>query len=156
LKNRRAELQAFTLSPEQEREVFPRLKRIRRQLKALNIQHNIDQTLFRYRTGEAGWKDFPCYIAWLHAHVKVDGTVLACNRPNIPLGNLHDHGFQTIWNAPPCRDFRRQTVTRETFASFGKEFDCGFCCHVENNARMHRIFRWFSPILQRRPRDDIA
>jgi MoaA/NifB/PqqE/SkfB family radical SAM enzyme len=155
LKNRRGQLQEFTLSPEQEKDVYPTLKRIRRRLNTLNIQHNIDQTLFRYQMGEAGWKKLPCFIAWLHAHVKVDGMVLACNRPNMPLGNLHDHDFQTIWNAPLYRDFRRQTVTKATFASFGKEFDCGFCCHVENNARMHRIFRCFLPILKRRITDEI-
>jgi len=144
-KTRKGELASLALSPDQERLLSLSLCRMKERLNALSIRHNIDQTLLRYRIGEAVWQKLPCYIAWLHARVKVDGTVLPCNPCDLPMGNLKRSSLREIWNDSPYKDFRKRTRTREGLTSMERHCDCGFCCHVEDNVRVHRIFKWVSP-----------
>ena len=40
-----------------------------------DLAHNIPETLARFDAGENVWVASPCYIAWLHARVRLDGTV---------------------------------------------------------------------------------
>jgi radical SAM protein with 4Fe4S-binding SPASM domain len=144
-KTRKGKLASLALSPDQERLLCLSLSRMKGKLNALSIRHNIDQTLLRYRIGEAVWQKLPCYIAWLHARVKVDGTVLPCNPCDLPMGNLKRSSLSEIWNDSPYKDFRKRTRTREDLMSMGRHCDCGFCCHVKDNVRVHRIFKWLSP-----------
>jgi MoaA/NifB/PqqE/SkfB family radical SAM enzyme len=149
LKSLQGRLSSFTLSPDEEKLLHFSLTRIRKQLDSLSINHNIDQTLLRYRIGEAVWKKLPCYVAWLHARIKVDGTVIPCNNPcNLSMGNLKENRFHEIWNGSAYRTFRRKTLTRRDLTLMGKYCDCGFCCHVEDNMRVHRLFRWPSPFVR--------
>jgi MoaA/NifB/PqqE/SkfB family radical SAM enzyme len=145
LKTWRGQLASFALSPDEERRLSLTLTRIKRRLNSRSIKHNIDQTLLRYRIGEAVWQKLPCYIAWLHARIKVDGTVLTCDPCDLPMGNLKENRFNEIWNGSAYRNFRRQTLTREGLIHMGRHCDCSFCCYVGDNARVHRIFRWLSP-----------
>jgi len=145
-KTRRHELEVFALTPDEEEILLFTLKQMKPRLDSLSMGNNIDQALLRYRIGESVWQKLPCYIAWLHARIKVDGTVLPCNPCGLVMGNLQETSFKAIWNAPGFRTFRRQTMTREGLRRMADHCDCGFCCHVEDNARVHRFFRWFSPL----------
>jgi MoaA/NifB/PqqE/SkfB family radical SAM enzyme len=152
-KTRREELAEFALSRDQERVLNVTLCRMKQQLNSLSIKENIDQTFLRYRIGEAVWQKLPCYIAWLHARVKVDGTVIPCNPCDLPMGSLKESRFDEIWNGSAYREFRKRTLTRSGLISVGRHCDCGFCCHVEDNVRVHRLFKWISPFCvgHRRP-----
>ncbi len=142
LKTRRGEIAADALSPEQEAELRKTLAQVRTRLKALGLGSNIDGVLRRYEIGEAVWEKLPCYIAWLHARIKVDGTVITCNPCDRTVGNINDSALREIWNAPAFREFRRSARTRRGLAAMSVECDCGFCCHVGDNVRVHRFFKW--------------
>jgi len=145
----RGKLATYTLSPEEEKSLYLSLMKIKKRLNSLSMKYNIDETLWRYRIGEAVWNKFPCYIGWLHARIKVDGTVLPCGQWNQPLGHLKENRFQEIWNGSGYFTFRRRTLTREGLASITKDCDCSFCCLVRDNLRVHRVFRFFSPFITR-------
>jgi len=142
-------LDPYALSPEEEKSLYLSLIKMKKRLNSLSMEHNIGETLLRYRIGEAVWNKLPCYVGWLHARIKVDGTVLPCGPWNQPVGHLKETPFQEIWNGPHYRAFRRRTVTREELASIAKVCDCGFCCLTRDNVRVHRFFRFFSPFLTR-------
>lgn len=137
----------LVLTPDEERQLSFSLSCLRKRLKSLSISHNINETLLYYRIGKAIWQKQPCYIGWLHARIKADGTVLPCVRCNLSMGHLEEKGFHEIWNGVEYRTFRRQTLTREGLISIGKECDCIFCCHLRDNVRVHRLFKWFLPFL---------
>ena len=145
----RGRLDSYALSSEEEKFLCSSLIKMKKRLNSLPMKHNIDETLLLYRIGEAVWNKLPCYVGWLHARIKVDGTVLPCGPWNQPLGHLKENRFQEIWNGPHYRAFRQQTVTREGLASIAKVCDCGFCCLTKDNDRVHRLFRFFSPFRTR-------
>jgi len=137
----------LVLTPDEERQLSFSLSGLRKRLKSLSISHNINETLLYYRMGKAMWQKQPCYIGWLHARITADGTVLPCVRCNLSMGHLEEKGFHEIWNGAEYRTFRRQTLTREGLISIGKDCECIFCCHLRDNVRVHRLFKWFSPFL---------
>ncbi len=147
LRTRRGKLESFALTPDETRLLSLNLAGIKRRLDSLAIGHNIDNTILRYRAGEKVWEEVPCYVGWVQAHIKVDGTVLPCNSCSLPMGSLNEDRLSDIWNGPSLKRFRRQTLTKEGLVHMGLHCDCHFCCHVEDNMRVHRIFRWFSPFL---------
>lgn len=136
---------SFALSPEEEKQLRFSLKGIKKRLDSVPVNHNIDQVLLRYKIGEPVWEKLPCYIAWYHSRIKVDGTVLPCNRCGLTMGNLNQYTFHNIWNAPGYRAFRRKTITRNGLLLLSKHCNCGFCCHVVNNKRIHDVARWLFP-----------
>ena len=142
-------LDSYALSAEEEKSLGFSLTKMKKRLNSLSMKHNIDETLLRYRIGEAVWNKLPCYVGWFHARIKVDGTVLPCGPWNEPLGHLRQNRFQDIWNGPPYRAFRQRTLPREGLASITKVCDCSFCCLIRDNVRVHRFFRFFSPFLNR-------
>jgi MoaA/NifB/PqqE/SkfB family radical SAM enzyme len=144
-KTRRGQFTAGVLAADEESAFCLALKQLKKKLKAGFIGSGVDQILRRYRIGEAVWDKLPCYIGWLHAYLKVDGTVLPCGDCDLAMGNLNDHSLQEIWDGPAFRTFRRQTLTRPGLRALGRHCDCAFCCHVLDNARVHRIFRWVAP-----------
>lgn len=144
LKARRGKLAESRLSAEEEKEARLSLIAIKKQLGSLGLHHNIDQTLYRYKIGEAVWHMSPCYIPWLHARFKVDGAVLVCNLAReLQMGNLRKESFGAIWNGPEYRMFRRQALAKSGAAFINEHADCGFCCHTGDNMRVHHIYRWF-------------
>ena len=140
------QLSDLALSPEEEEHVLRALVRMARRLSSLGIGHNIDSTELRYRIGEAVWQSVPCYIGWHHVRIKVDGTVLPCQPCSLSMGNLNEQSLQTIWNGRALKDFRQQAVTRKGLAELGEHCDCGFCCYLEHNRRIHKLFRLISPL----------
>jgi MoaA/NifB/PqqE/SkfB family radical SAM enzyme len=143
----RGKLAQLALSQSEEKLLFTSLTKMGKRLNSISMHHNINKTLKRYRIGEAVWDKFPCYIGWLHARIKVDGTVFPCGPYNLPLGHLKKNSLHEIWNGPGYQTFRQQTLSREGLASIGEDSDCGFCCLLEDNIRVYRIFRFFSPFL---------
>jgi radical SAM protein with 4Fe4S-binding SPASM domain len=144
-KTRRGQFTAGVLTADEERSFCLALKQMKKRLKAVFINPGVDQILRRFRLGEAVWEKLPCYIGWLHAYLKVDGTVYPCGDCNLVMGNLNDNRLQEIWNGPAFRAFRRQTLTRAGLRALCHQCDCAFCCHVLDNARVHRFFRWVAP-----------
>jgi len=140
-----AELSSFFLSPDEEQLLRLSLNRIRKQLETLSISHNINETLLRYKMGEDVWKKLPCYIAWVHTRIRVDGTVRPCHCCDLAFGNIHENTFHEAWNGPAIRAFRRQTLTCSGLASMGEHCACRFCCFVSDNMRVHQLFRWLHP-----------
>lgn len=141
-KTRRGELAGDALSPEEETELRRSLAGLRTRLKRTGLGHNIAAVLLRYEIGDAVWEKVPCYVAWLHARVKVDGTVIPCNPCDRPLGNIGGSTLREIWNGPGFRSFRTRAITRDGLAGMGDDCDCGFCCHLVDNIRVHRFFKW--------------
>ena len=149
LKSRRGKVNSLALSHDEEMALCRYLTKTKRRLESLSINHNINNTLMRYKIGEAVSEKLPCHIAWLHARIKVDGTVLPCNPCDQPMGNLNQDRFPEIWNGPAYRAFRRKTGTRKGLTTMSKDCDCGFCCHVGDNLRINNIFKWLKPFLIR-------
>ncbi len=139
-------LDEFSLSGLEMRRTVQALERTKRRLRTLSTGHNIDEVLLRYRVGTSVWKKLPCYAAWYNFRVKVDGTVIPCSRCDIVIGNLQNETMEEVWNSPAAREFRKKASTLKGIESMGKECDCSYCCHVAHNMRIHRIFRWLSPV----------
>ena len=144
----RGRLNSYAMTPEDENNLFQSLTQMKKRLRTLPLNHTIDQTLLRYRIGEAVWEKLPCYIGWIDARVKVDGTVLPCNPCQRPMGNLKENSLHEIWNSSSYRYFRRQTWTREGLAALNQQCDCQYCCHLPANVRLHQCLRWLSPFTQ--------
>jgi MoaA/NifB/PqqE/SkfB family radical SAM enzyme len=136
---------SLALSQEEENLLHRSLVKMKKKMEALSLKHNFDLTILRYKIGHNVWQKLPCYIGWLHARVKVDGTVLPCSRCPLPMGKFAQEGFEEIWKGSAFREFRRTTMTLRGMASFGERCDCNFCGYVYDNLRVHRIFKWFSP-----------
>jgi len=135
------QLSSHLLTPDETREVQRSLLRLKRRLGSLGLAHNIDAALRRYRIGAAVWERFPCYIGWVHARVRHDGTVRPCTSFDVPLGNVNESSLPEIWNSEGFRDFRRRTRTRAGLAEIAASHDCSYCCHALDNLRVHRAFR---------------
>ncbi|RKZ49138.1 MAG: hypothetical protein DRR16_04350 [Candidatus Parabeggiatoa sp. nov. 3] len=141
----RGQLASMALSSDEELQVCFVLSQMTKRLNALGIKHNIAPTLFSYRIGEKVWQTFPCYAGWLQLRLKMDGNLLPCYSCHQPLGNLNERSLHDIWNSAALKDFRRQTITMEGLTKIGEQCDCAFCCHLNDNWRVHRLFRWISP-----------
>lgn len=147
LKKRRGSLASLSLQPDEEREVLSRLVSLENKATLLGMKHNIKETMRRYEVGEEVWRKFPCYVGFITMRVKVDGTVVPCNPCNIPMGNINDESFVEIWNNEAYKNFRRKALTREGLASMNADCDCGYCCYLNDNVRIHRIYKWIAPIM---------
>jgi radical SAM protein with 4Fe4S-binding SPASM domain len=141
------EVASFLLSAEEEQRVRIKLSKVREQLKSLSLEHNIDLALLRFETKYPLWEKLPCYIAWFHARVTVDGEIQPCGRcdGNVTFGNLNEGTFHEIWNSPAARAFRRKTLTRKGLAEMSRNCRCSSCCYVHDISRIHRVFRWLRP-----------
>lgn len=145
------ELPSIALGPEEERQARRSLSQARERLDSLGLKHNIGQVLFRYQMGRDVWKRLPCYLAWLHARIRVDGSVEPCGRcgAEVDFGNVNKQPFPEIWNSPAIRAFRRRAMTIDGLASLGEQCDCSYCCFIEDSLRVHRIFHWILPFVRR-------
>jgi MoaA/NifB/PqqE/SkfB family radical SAM enzyme len=141
----RGKLAPYAVSPVEEKRLCDTLVQIKKQLTSLSLKQNIDETLLRYRIGEAVWDKLPCYVAWFHARIKVDGTVVPCGQYAFSLGSLEQSRFREIWNGEAFRVFRKQALSRKGLTSIAKTCECGFCCFVKDNVRVHRVWRRLSP-----------
>lgn len=140
-------LTPYVLSPDEEKFVGQSLKRLRTRIHSLPLKHNIDKTLLRYRVGKNFWQKMPCYIPWLHTQITVDGAVQPCTRCDLFLGNLQNQSLHEIWNGPAIRTFRLKAIRNHKLPFLKEQCDCNFCCFLGDNARVHRFFKWFLPLL---------
>ena len=135
----------FLITANEEKMVRALLIKAKSRLKSLPMHHNINQALLNGFDKESAWEKTFCYIAWYYADIRVDGKVFACNRCDIPMGNLQESSFAEIWNNSPFRSFRSKSATYEGLTSMGEYCNCNFCCHVEDNIGVHQYFKWFLP-----------
>ncbi len=152
----RGTLTSSALSPNEEQSLLLSLGKVEKRLQSLGLSHNIDQTRTRYRIGKRIWQNIPCYIGWIHTRIKTDGTILPCNRCDIPMGNLDANSFQEIWNGSSYRNFRSQASTREGLASLNHQCDCEYCCFITDHLRIHRFFKWASPFQRHPKREELC
>lgn len=138
-------LAPLVLSVEEEKLLFRRLTIMEKNLDSLSLKHNIATTILNYRLRNDVWQKLPCYIAWLHARIRTNGAVLPCQRSHRTAGNLNEEGLRQIWNGPAFREFRRKAMTVKGMKSMGEYCEFDLCGWVEDNMRVHRIFKWFSP-----------
>jgi len=145
-RTRRGALADQALSTPQTRQVEGLLERARRRLDRRRLDHNIDGVLARYRAGDEVWRATPCYIAWVHLRVRVDGSVQPCGTCDVTFGNLHQQSLREIWNGAEIRAWRRQMLSAEGVQQMDESCDCSYCCYLFDNLRVERIFRWFRPL----------
>jgi radical SAM protein with 4Fe4S-binding SPASM domain len=138
-------LGSVSLSQTEENQLFHSLIQMEEKLDSFSLKHNIENTVLRYKIGYAVWQKMPCYIAWLHVRIRVNGNVLPCHRYALPMGNLNEERLQEIWNNPAFRAFRTKTMTRLGLTSIAEHCDCNFCGFIHDNMQVHRVFKWFSP-----------
>lgn len=139
-------LRQYLLTPDEEKFIRLSMIQAKNQLNSQPIQHNIDQEFMRYGFEEEfAWEKVPCYIAWYYADIRVDGRVLACQRCDITMGNLHDSDFCEIWNNTSFRAFRRRGAINEDLTSISDHCNCSFCCHIMDNRRVYKYLKWFRP-----------
>jgi radical SAM protein with 4Fe4S-binding SPASM domain len=137
---------SLSLSQDEEKLLLRSLIQMEKRLNSIPLKHNIGNTILRYKIGYAVWQKMPCYIAWLHARVRVNGNVLPCHRCTLIMGNLNEESLQEIWNNSAIRVFRRKTITHKGLASIGENCDCNFCGFIHDNMHVHRLFKWLSPL----------
>ena len=144
-KTRWGELSHLALSAAEESSALQFLRDIEGRLASLGMEHNIKAVRSRYAAGPDVWKRQPCYIAYIHGRVKVDGSVLVCNPCNLPVGDLKRQSMREIWNGDAMQEFRRQARTGAGLAELSRTCDCEYCCLFTDNMRMHSILRWIGP-----------
>jgi MoaA/NifB/PqqE/SkfB family radical SAM enzyme len=141
-KTNRGQLSHYALSKEEQRNLFKDMARLKQQLRACSLDDNIDRLLLRYRFDDLNPK-LPCYIHWFHSRIKVDGTVLSCGRSESVLGSLKTDSFSEIWDGKAYRMERRKGLSPDGFESRKGICDCEFCSFVQDNMRIHRVFKYF-------------
>ncbi len=120
------------------------LKKRRPQLEAAGLEHNIPETLLRYDLGEAVWQQLPCYMGWVHARFRVDGTLQPCGRCELSFGTLKEKRLAELWNGPEIQEFRRVARTSPGLSNLGTQCDCNYCCFAPLNWQIHRYYQWFN------------
>ena len=74
-------------------------------------------------------KDLPCLVGWTYARLLTDGSVIPCCKgDDMPLGNLSDGDFKSIWTSLGYRDFRTRAKQLPKDAPFFKPIDCLSAC----------------------------
>jgi hypothetical protein len=140
-------MQPLTLSPKQEQALCSSLIQTKKKLNAIPLAHNIDEMLLRYKIGMKVEEKLPCYVAWLYARIHIDGKVSGCHNYSLPMGDLTQQRLRDIWNDKPYRAFRRTVLTRKGLSSLGDSCNCDYCGQTMENVRVHRVFKWFSPLV---------
>jgi radical SAM protein with 4Fe4S-binding SPASM domain len=130
------------LGPEEVAEVSPILSRVGSLARAAGFECNDAETIKRYRIGRDVWRTVPCYLGWVDVRIRSNGDVEPCAPCSKPMGNIRRSSLAEIWNDEPFRRFRRAARTRDGLAGMAQDCNCGYCCHVLTNARLHRVLRW--------------
>ena len=142
------ELKQFVPDAPEKIKVSTALRKIKKQLKDLEIINNIDIMLLHYSWDGRIQDNIPCYPAWYFTYVRTDGNIYACQRntyATTPLGDLRKDRFKDIWNNQAYRAFRRKVSTCEGLKS-ETGYYCDYCSHSLNTQRVHKRFRYFTPL----------
>lgn len=142
----KGDVSIYKLSAEEQADLFSSLSRTEKALRRQSIEHNFGVARQLYRIGEEVWNSVSCYNGWVYARIRIDGTVYPCSRCDLPMGNLGEKSLSQIWNGDAYRSFRRTVSTRKGLASMKKYCVCGYCCHIRNNIKVHRLFRGIAPL----------
>ena len=150
----RGSLEEFMPTTGQQCRILGWLRSARPRLRAMGLHENIGQCLLRYRTPKPLSHYSPCYIAWFHARIRLNGLVEACGRcgGRAPFGDLKVSSFSDIWNGPAIQAFRRQTMTHQGLARLEDRCYCAMCYYVHEILAVHRHFRWLRPLALARRR----
>jgi len=140
------QLADIELKPEEEESLKASLLRAKASLQTSGIGHNVEETILRYTIGKAVRETVPCYVAWLHPRVKVDGTVQPCNPCGSTMGNIIEQPMKEIWNGTGFREFRKSITLPVASPLIDMLCDCSFCCYVGDNLRIHRLYKWIAPL----------
>jgi MoaA/NifB/PqqE/SkfB family radical SAM enzyme len=143
-------LARLAVPKDEEEALVESLRRLGGRLRSSGLDHNIDETIRRYQIGDAVRRKIPCYVAWTHPRIWVDGAVKPCGPCDWPMGNLRERSFREIWNGPAFRSFRKKILDPTETAIIDQRCDCSFCCHVTDCERIHRFYRWLAPITRLR------
>ena len=143
-------LASIALSKEEESLLRDSLRRAGRKLRSSGVEHNIEETSRRYDIGEEVRRKAPCYVAWTHPRIRVDGTVQPCGPCNIVVGSLREQSLREIWNGPGYRSFRKKVLSPSASGFLDESCDCSYCCHVTDNWRIHRFYKWLAPLGRRK------
>lgn len=138
-------LDQFVIAQEDQSVLRKELHEARHWLEQRRMSHNIPEVLTRFTVGHDVWTATPCYIGWLHARIRMDGTVQACLTCEHKLGNLNDQALDEIWNGEYMRRLRR-VLARRSDEPLPQDCDCTYCCYLGSNLRVHRIYRWLAPM----------
>jgi len=136
----------YKLTAEEQKDLWRKLSRMKRGLRKRSIDHNFDAARQLYRIGEDVWQTVPCYNGWVYARIRIDGTVFPCSRCDLPMGSLSQMSLSQIWDGEAYRSFRKTASTKNGLAGLKDHCTCGYCCHIRNNIKVHRIFRYIAPI----------
>jgi MoaA/NifB/PqqE/SkfB family radical SAM enzyme len=140
-------LAPLELSQDEERMVEHSLLEAKKRLQSLSMAENVSLAVLRSRMKEPLWLTHPCYVAWFHSRIRVDGRVQPCGRCDLDFGTLKKNTFKEIWNGPAIRAFRRKGLTPKGIASMSKHCDCRKCCFVGDILRVDRVFKWIRPLV---------
>lgn len=133
---------------------FPK---IRKRMESLSLEHNIteDGLLLRYRYGREAWRKVPCYVSWYRIRIMVDGGVSPCCRCDLLLGDMNKNSLEEIWNNQAFQTFRSKMKTKKGSVSLSKSCNCDWCCYIDQNFHIYKIFKWleFFSMDRLRPRN---
>jgi MoaA/NifB/PqqE/SkfB family radical SAM enzyme len=143
-------LASIALSKEEESLLRDSLRLAGRKLRASGVDHNVEETSLRYDIGEEVRRKVPCYVAWTHPRIRVDGTVQPCGPCNIAVGSLREQSLREIWNGPRYRSFRKKALSPPASGFLDANCDCSYCCHTAYNVRIHQFYKWLAPLGRRK------
>jgi MoaA/NifB/PqqE/SkfB family radical SAM enzyme len=143
-------LASIALSKEEERTLKDSLRQAARRLHSCGVDHNVEETIQRYDIGEEVRRKVPCYVAWTHPRIRVDGTVHPCGPCTWAVGSLREQSLREIWNGPGYRSFRKKVLSPSSSSFIDENCDCSYCCHIIDNLRIHRFYKWLTPMGRRK------
>jgi len=147
-KTARGQLAHYALPAEEQTALRNRMTALQRQIEALNLGHNLRRFLARMAFHEIS-HGLPCYVCWFHSRIKVDGTVVSCGRSMLALGSLKTDRFPDIWNGEAYRAERIRRLAPDGQQYREEIADCQVCGYVEDNQKIHRIFKHLQPFVRR-------
>lgn len=153
----RGKLYSESMTVEDAAALKSRMKALQTRLRSAGLGDNIDLFLLRLAKDGDSWKITPCYMPWVHARVKMDGSVLVCNNCDHSLGNLNGQSLREIYRGEGFRAFRRACMSSRGGEAIRESCDCRYCCYLNVNLTVHRRFRHFRPLAERlAKRGDVA
>jgi MoaA/NifB/PqqE/SkfB family radical SAM enzyme len=148
-KTTRGEMRHYALSEQEQAGLRNHLIGLKSEIEKRSLEHDIERFVARSRFHEIE-RRLPCYTCWFHSRIKVDGAVVACGRSELPLGNLKTQSFTEIWNGEAYRRERRKRLSADGYRYRNEIADCEVCGFVQNNRKIHRVFKYLSPLLPHR------